>query len=420
MAHPFVRLPLLWCLTLCLLATLPVRAADDTIRIAYLAPLSGSLNVLGFEEWLRNFRAAVDEVNGRGGVLGGRKLEIVPFDNKGSPQETLLQFKQVTDLDIRYIATTISSVALALSDAVAKYNARNPDRPVLFLDYDAREPSLTESKCNFWHFRFHPHTDMQLNVLTDQIARQASVRKVFLLNQDYAWGQSVSRGAVEQLARKRPDIRIVGNDLIPLGKVKDFSPYVAKIIASGADAVLTGNWGNDLTLLVRAAHEADLKAMFYTTHAWVVGTPTAIGASGADRVKTVMQWHINEADAAWQKRLLAYRDRYKALQFLDYLPIWQTVDMFAAAIEQAKSADPVKVGFALEGMEYNGPSGRSWLRAEDHQVMAPIYVTSFVKAGGPGVKFDTEGTGYGFRTVMKVDADKTVPPMLCRMERPGR
>jgi branched-chain amino acid transport system substrate-binding protein len=326
----------------------------------------------------------------------------------------------VTDQNIRYVATTISSVALALTDAVAKHNARNPDRPVLFLDYDAREPSLTESKCNFWHFRFHPHSDMQLNVLSDYVARQAAIRRLYLINQDYAWGHSVSRAAIEMLGRKRPDIQIVGNDLVPLGKVKDFAPYVAKIGASDADAVLTGNWGNDLALLIRAAHDAKLKAAFYTTHAWVLGAPAAIGPAGADRITTVTQWHINEADAGWQKRLLAYRDKYKAQQYLDYLPIWQTIEMFAAAIERAKSDDPVRVGYALEGMEFNGPSGRSWLRAEDHQVMAPIYVTSFVKAGQPGVKYETEGTGYGFKTLVKVDADKNVPQMVCRMERPPR
>jgi branched-chain amino acid transport system substrate-binding protein len=411
---------LMLCLTLALTLASRAGIAQDAVRIAYLAPLSGSLNVLGFEEWQKNFRAAVDEVNARGGVLGGRKLEIVAFDNKGSPQETMLVFKQVTDQDIRYVATTISSVALALSDAVAKHNARNPDRPVLFLDYDAREPSLTESKCNFWHFRFHPHSDMQLNVLTDYIARQPGIRRLYLINQDYAWGHSVARATLEMLGRKRPDIQIVGNDLVPLGKVKDFAPYVAKIAASSADAVLTGNWGNDLSLLIRAAHDGNLKAAFYTTHAWALGTPAAIGAAGADRVKTVMQWHINEADAGWQKRLLAYREKYKAQQYLDFLPIWQTIEMFAAAIERAKSHDPIRVGYALEGMEYPGPSGRSWMRAEDHQIMSPIYVTSFVKAGQSGVKYETEDTGYGFKTEVKVDADKNVPRMVCEMERPRR
>jgi branched-chain amino acid transport system substrate-binding protein len=417
------RAPHRWTVMLAMVLVGLCRAAhgaEDPVRIAYLAPLSGSLNVLGFEEWLKNFRAAVDEVNARGGVLGGRKLEIVAFDNKGSPQETMLVFKQVTDQNIRYVATTISSVALALSDAVAKHNARNPERPVLFLDYDAREPSLTESKCNFWHFRFHPHSDMQINVLTDYIARQPAIRRLYLINQDYAWGHSVTRAVLEMLGRKRPDIQIVGNDLVPLGKVKDFSPYVAKIGASGADAVLTGNWGNDLSLLIRAAHDVNLKTAFYTTHAWALGTPAAIGAAGADRVRTVMQWHINEADAAWQKRLLAYREKYKAQQYLDYLPIWQTIEMFAAAIERAKSVDPVRVGYALEGMDFAGPSGRSWMRPDDHQVMAPIYVTSFVKAGQPGVKYETEGTGFGFKTEVKVDADKNVPRMVCEMERPAR
>jgi branched-chain amino acid transport system substrate-binding protein len=105
-------------------------------------------------------------------------------------------------------------------------------RPVLFFDYNALDPALTESKCNFWHFRFEAHADMQVNVLTDYLARQTSVHKVYLINQDYAYGQAVRRAAKEMLAVKRPDIQIVGDDLVPLGKVKDFAPYVAKIRAS--------------------------------------------------------------------------------------------------------------------------------------------------------------------------------------------
>jgi branched-chain amino acid transport system substrate-binding protein len=165
----------------------------------------------------------------------------VPLDSKGSPQETLPVFKQVTDQNLRYAATMISSVALALTDAVAKHNAHTPDRPVLFLDCDAREPSLTEPTCTFWHFRFLPHSGMQPNVLTGYIARQPSVSQVFPIDQDYGWGQSVSRHAVEMHARKRPDIKLLGNDLVRLGKVKDFSPSVAKIVPPGKDAVLTPN-----------------------------------------------------------------------------------------------------------------------------------------------------------------------------------
>jgi branched-chain amino acid transport system substrate-binding protein len=80
----------------------------------------------------------------------------------------------------------------------------------------------------------------------------------------------------------------------------------------------------------------------------------------------------------------------------------------------------VKVAYALEGMEYPGPAGRSWMRAEDHQLMAPIYVTSLAKAGQSGVRHDNEGTGLGWKTEAKYEAEQTVPPVRCQMQRPGR
>jgi len=213
---------------------------------------------------LKNVQAAADIVNSRGGVLGGKKFEVVPFDNKGNPQESLIVLKQAIDQDMRHVISGVSNIAHAITDAVGKHNARNPDRAVLFLDYGALDPALTESKCSFWHFRFEAHADTQVNVLTDYIARQTSVHKIYLINQDYAYGQAVRQAAKEMLAVKRPDIQIVGDDLMPLGKVKDFAPYVAKIHASEADSVLTGNWGNDLSLLIKSSNEAGLKSTYYT------------------------------------------------------------------------------------------------------------------------------------------------------------
>jgi branched-chain amino acid transport system substrate-binding protein len=241
-----------------------------------------------------------------------------------------------------------------------------------------------------------------------------------MINQDYAWGHSFQRAARENLARRRPDIEIVGDDLVPLGKVKDFAPYVAKIRASGADTVLTGNWGNDLVLLIKASEQTGLRADFYTTHAYVWGTPKAIGASGADRIKTIMAFHVNEADPAWERKILSHGRKYKPIAHMDFLPAWQTLDMFVDAVNQVKTTDPYKVAAALEGMAYNGPAGESWMRAEDHQLMAPIYVTSFVKAGRKGVKHDTEATGFGWKTEMVVAAKDNVPPVRCSMERPAR
>jgi branched-chain amino acid transport system substrate-binding protein len=389
----------------------------DPIKIAYINSMSGTFAFQG-EEQLKVFNAAADMINAQGGVLGGRKFEIVTFDHKANPQEALVVLKQVTDQDIRYVASTVSSVAHALSDAVAKYNERNPERPLLFVNFNALDPALTEAKCNFWHFRFEAHTDMQLNALLDSMAKERSVQKVYLLNQDYAYGQAFAKSAKEMLAAKRPDVQIVGDDLIPLGKVKDFAPYVAKIRASGADTVLTGNWGNDLSLLIKASNEASLKATYYTLLAAFFGTPAAIGASGGDRVKSTYSWSINAADEAWEKRVLQYEARYKSVSDMAYLPPFRVLGMLADAMNKAGTTDTLKVAYALEGMRYKGPTGDSWMRAEDHQMMVPVYVLTFAKAGQPGVKHDAEGTGYGWKTDGLIDAKSNVPPVRCQMQRP--
>ncbi len=207
--------------------------AAGTIKIAYIDPLSGAFANVG-EQGLAEFRFYAEWLNKRGGVLG-KKLEIVPFDNKVSPQEALNQLKRVEDEGIRYISQGNSSaVALALSDAVTKYNERNPGKEIVYLNYAAVDPALTNEKCSFWHFRFDANADMKMEALTALMAKDKSVHKVYLIDQDYSFGHAVANAAVRMLKRKRPDIEIVGNEFHPIGRVKDFAPYVAKIKASGA------------------------------------------------------------------------------------------------------------------------------------------------------------------------------------------
>jgi branched-chain amino acid transport system substrate-binding protein len=388
----------------------------EPLRVAFIGTLSGAFALQG-QETLKTIEMAVDQVNA---TPGSRKIALVRFDNKASPQESVIALKQAIDQDIHFVISGVSNVAHALIDAVAKHNERNPDRAVLFLDYGALDPALTESHCSFWHFRFESHADTQVKVLIDYLARDASIHKVYLVNQDYAYGQAVSRAVREHLGIKRPDIEIVGDDLVPLGKVKDFSPYVAKIRGSGADAVVTGNWGNDLSLLIRAGRESGLPAVYYTLLAAYFGTAREIGADGVDRVKAIYAWNINAADSMWESKLLESKARLNAVSNLDYLPAIRLVKMLSAAIEKGRSTDPTKVAYVLEGLHYAGPSGESWIRPEDHQVVAPIYVLSYQKAGSSNVKHDAEGTGFGWKVESIADAKDATPALKCRMERVPR
>jgi len=397
-----------------LLAVLP--AAADTIRIAQIDPMSGPFGLAG-ESLARHLDAAAEEINARGGVLGGMKFEFVHFDNKASAQDSVLVLKQVIDSGIRYVTQGGgSNVAHALSEALAKHNSRNPDRSVLYLNYAAQDPALTNEKCNFWHFRFDAHVDMKLEAITNYIAQQKSIKKVYLLNQDYAFGQAISRAAREMLSKKRPDIEIVGDDLHPLGKVKDFSPYIAKIKASGTETVITGNWGTDFTLLVKASKDSGLGATFYTFNAHLAGAPTSVGAAGADRIKQVFTWHSNIADNGAETFADDYHRKYK--EDFYYNTAKTELEMLARAMNEAKSVDPLKVAKALEGMKYQSDTGQVWMRANDHQLMQPIYIATFTKAGGKDVRHEAEGTGYGWKTDIRVEPKDTVLPTTCQMERP--
>src|SRR5450830_1552797 len=225
-------------------------AGAETIKIAYIDPLSGPFAPVG-QNILNSFQFIAANAEK---WAGNNTFEVDGFDNKGSPQESLNVLKAVIDKGYRYITQgNGSGVGLALLDAVNKYNERNPGKEIVFLNHAAVDPDMTNSKCSFWHFRFDANSDMKMEALTSYLANDKNIKKVYIIGQNYSFGHQVTRAAKEYLGRKRPDIQIVGDDLHPIGQVKDFSPYIAKIKASGADTVITGNWGADLALLIKAA-----------------------------------------------------------------------------------------------------------------------------------------------------------------------
>ena len=396
-----------------LIAALALPAAAE-VKLAYIDPLSGGAASAGINSQ-KHFLYLVDKINAAGG-LNGEKLAITFYDNKVDPQESLIALKKALDEGARYVFQgNGSAVALALSDAIVKYNERNPGKEVLYFNYAAVDPALTNAKCNFWHFRFDSDADMKMSALVSEIAKTPQVKKIYLINQDYSFGKAVAAAARKILGEKRSDIQIVGDELHPLQKVQDFSPYVAKIKASGADAVITGNWSNDMFLLLKAGKDAGLKVTWYTFYADALGAPTAIGRDGNGVVKVVTSFTTNalpELDpdvAAFKKRFSAKEDEF------NYYRLNTAFMMFAAAAAKAKSNDPVKVARALEGMKWMSSVGEVEMRADNHQLLQPLYVATFTDK----VKFDVEKTGLGFKTDLKVDAKDTAMPTTCQMQRPS-
>jgi branched-chain amino acid transport system substrate-binding protein len=305
-------------------------------------------------------------------------------------------------------------VAGALIEAVAKHNARNPGKEVVFLNYAAVDPDFTNSKCNYWHFRFDADTSMKMEALTTFIKDQPEVKKVYLLNQNYSHGQQVSRYAKEMLARKRPDIQIVGDDLHPLAQVRDFAPYVAKIKASGADSVITGNWGSDLALLIKAANEAGYTGKFFTYYTGVTGTPSALGKNGEGRVYQVAYNHYNMG-GQMQQWMAEFKKRYN-----DDFYTGAIVHVFkglSEAMAKAKSTDPVKVAASFEGLRFNSFNGEVEMRKTDHQLQQPLFITVW-KQADKKYPYSPENTGMTLVPVKEFPAYVASTPTSCQMQRP--
>jgi branched-chain amino acid transport system substrate-binding protein len=346
------------------------------------------------------------------------KFEIVPLDGKGSPQESASALKAAYDQNIRYVTQGGGSgVAFALVDAINKQADRDPNGGMVYLNYSAMDPGLTNDKCSFWHFRFFPSSEMQIEGLTTYLQNKPAVKKVYLFNQNYTHGQQVAKASRAYLAKKRPDIQIVGEDYVPIATVRDFAPYVAKIASSGADTVITSNWGSDLGLLFKAAKDYNLNINFYTFNANNPGIPSQMGSWGVDKVSVMWNWGSNAPTPALEKIALAYKKKSPEEDFI-YASHWYTMNMLRAAMRTAKSTDPKKVAYALEGMKYESPVGEVEMRKTDHQMLAPIYLGVWAKKGSPGVKYDSENTGYGFRSEVVWDSYVSAQPTSCQMKRP--
>ena len=427
--------PLKRLISACLLSSFLTLAHAQTlnkepiqpIRIAMIEGMSGAFANAG-EAVARNIRFAVERVNAAGGVRlpsGARPLELIILDSKGQTDEALLQLKTASEKQVLAVLQgNSSSVAAGLIDALDKHNAREPQNRLLFLNYSAGDPALTNEKCSFWHFRFDAHVDMRLAALMAQIAQDSTIKSLYLLNQDYSFGQQVAKSARAMLAAVRPDITIVGDELHPLGKIKDFAPYASKIKSLGADAVLTGNWGNDLTLFVKAAKDVGLNANFYTFYGNSLGAAGTLGEAGVERVLAVSEWH-NNASAGGAKTELdalyaAFKRRYPDPKD-DYFNPRNVlmVNMLVRAIEQAGSSDAAKVAVQLENMRVDQGAGHiATVRGADHQLIQPLYVSRMAKQGTAGVPLDIEGSAYGFKTALRVPAEALTQSHRCAMLRP--
>ena len=407
-------------LLICALLSLgSISQAQEPVRIAFMDPLSGTFASIG-TSGLKQIQFAADYLfNSRGGILGGRMIEIVALDNKQSPTDTQLQFRRAVSDGLQIIFQGNSSaVANTLSTTISRFNRRNPGKEVLQINYSAVDPILTEDNCSFWHFRFDAHAVMKLDVLTDFIAMNEDIKSMYIIGQDYSFGHVVADNAIRLLNEKRPDIEIVGSEFHPIGQVKDFTPYVTKIVSSGADAVITGNFGADMVSLARSIIDSGLDIPIYTFYAAYDGITATLGEDGKGKIHLIHNETSNPIPTQERKEFIRAFKAKNPNNDVTQPRLANALSMVVAAMEKTQSTDPYDIALALEDMRFTTLGGEEiWMRGEDHQIFQSLHISVHTDEG---VEFDADNSGFGLRTIYRVPAEETIVETSCQMRRPGR
>jgi branched-chain amino acid transport system substrate-binding protein len=386
----------------------------ETVKIGMIEGLSGPFGNVG-QNQLKSYQYVAAHLTPEENPAGV-KFEIDGMDSKSSPQEALSLLKSAADQGYRYVTQgNGSNVGLALSDAVQKYDDRNPDKAILYLNYAAVDPSLTNEKCNYYHFRLDADTTIKMQALTSFMKDRPEIKKVYLLNQNYSHGKQVAKYFKEDIEKKRPDVKIVGEDYVPIGQVKDFSPYIAKIKEAGADTIVTGNWGQDMTLFMKALGDSGLKIPVYAYYAGVSGTPTALAAIPGLEVYQIAYnnsnytGRMNDLMTGFHKQ---FNDDFYTFS------IYNGLVALSHAMAKAHSTDPVKVAAALEGLKFKGFNGDSEMRKSDHQMQQGMWISHWEKVSDK-YPYSVENTGYTFAPVKYIDEKDASTPTTCEMKRPS-
>jgi branched-chain amino acid transport system substrate-binding protein len=388
--------------------------ARQTVRLAFIDPLSGAMSDVG-RNGLRSWQFMAEAMSGTGDVTGPRFI-VAGFDNKGSPLESLNALKAAVDQGFRYIVQgNGSGVAAAISAALVRHNLRHPQQPVVQINYAAMDPALTTDKCSPWHVRIDADTAMKSQALARYMAEQPGLKRIYLLNQNYAHGQQFSSYFKQALAALRSDWQVVGDELHPPFQGQSFDPYVKNLLASGAQALVSANWGADLRDLVRSLVDAKSVSPLYAYYPNLQGIPTAL-AKASDRfsVYQVACSHTNQPGPAGD---LAQRFQEKHGEDFVVYAAFDGIAMLRHAITQAATTNPAQIAARLSGMIFPGFNGPVQLRADDHQLQKGVYISRWQKVSAAYPR-DAEGTGHTFAPVRYFDPWSIRVPARCDMQRP--
>ncbi|UUX95242.1 branched-chain amino acid ABC transporter substrate-binding protein [Aquabacterium sp. J223] len=398
---------------------LSAAAQGAPVKIGLVDTLSGPQASTGLA-YRAAVRYTVDRINATGG-WNGEPVQLLEYDNQGGPAGASDKLRAAIADGVHIVVQGASSaIAGQITEDVRKHNLRNPGKELVYINVGGEALELTGEKCHFHHFRMAGNAQVRVKSLVQAMKQTGALgTKVYAFNQNYSWGQDMERAAVDTAGLG--GYQVVDKALHDVNKIQDFAPYVAKIASSGADTVITGNWSNDLLLLMKASKAAGLKARFATVF---LDQPGNIANAGDTAVGHFVA-HTFNAEAAGAEGERFVKD-YSAK--MGRAPVFiepQATFGMLMVMEALKRTPPPSNGqlpvnaFArnLETTRLQTPMGEMSMRAADHQVQMPMVVSMVAK----DAKYKVDDTDMGFKPVKVFSAEEAAVPAQasCKMQRPN-
>ena len=392
-------------------------ASAEPLKVAIIEAFSGPTAQTSIP-FVDGMRYGFQKLNAEGG-FNGEKILVTEYDSLNQPATAAEKLKAAIASGVHIVIQAgNSAIAGQLSDDIRKYNLRNKGKEIIFFNEGSEAADLVGTKCHFWFFKGASTPYIRMGALIPIMKESGTLgNKVFLINQNYSYGQE-SQEAQEK-GVKEVGSTVVGEVLHDVSKIQDFSPYVAQIKASGADTVLSSNWGNDIVLLMRSIGDAGLKANIGNTSIDTTGTLSAIGevAVGANLVKLYNLEAGGEAGKAFAEDFKAVIGHYPYSE--EPTSSFDTLLLGAALKSLSKDGgkvDTLAIAKAIETATYESPSGTWSMRAADHQMQMPVTISQVSK----DAMYKVDGTDMGFKLVKVVPAEQASVPVnpACKMVRP--
>jgi branched-chain amino acid transport system substrate-binding protein len=346
----------------------PAADAQKPIKVGFPMIMSGPGALFG-EPASKGAQMFVEEINGKGGVLG-RKVELIIRDTKGNADEAVRVARELILKDnVDFLVGTLTSAEGPAVSVVAKENK------IVFIAPIPKTDQLTApDKLHPYVFRVAANTTMEGRSAAEIVARWP-VKRIATISPDYAYGQDVTKAFVAYLRKVAPQMDVVDQQWPKLGEA-DYTPFINAQMAKKPDAVFSSLWGGHFLTFAKQA-----KPLGYfdaVRHNFIgvgeAGSPESTKTMGADYPVGI--WGNSYDAFYWQEAPAAYKDYVARLsKYLkdEYPSSWAIqgymgMQFLTEAIKKANSTESDKVAKALLGLSVETPHGKMTLREKDHQL----------------------------------------------------